>query len=486
MEKRHSSAPGSRLTLSPDGRQHTVKRWWQPPEPVLSLEAGARALRQALEDAVRVRTSGPEPISTDLSGGLDSTTLTALAVQDRASLTAFTMENDDAADDDAHWAKIAAAHLPHLDHVLFPGHELPGFYEGLTGLDDVPDEPSIALLSAPRLRAGRDRATAHGSRLHLDGFGGDQLLTGHPAHYHDLLRSRPLLALRRLRTQHLLTGTGHPAGSSVRTLLDGGSYRRWFTAGTEALAGGRPRRPRNPLFDWGDALRLPPWLTPEAVGLVTDALREAARAAQPLAPTRGRHSDLLAVQDAGRMIRQFHQLVEGAVGTTAGGPVGRTAGRTDGGREFTPASPFLDDRVADACLSVRPEERVTPWEFKPLIKAAMADVLPGELLRRRTKGDGSTIAAEGFERSRRELAELWENSRLAELGLIDPAPLRELFRRPYTARLHDGAMPVTLGCELWARAAVPAGPAASAGSAGFTGSAGATGSAAPVAGGARA
>ncbi|WKX73962.1 asparagine synthase-related protein [Streptomyces sp. XD-27] len=427
--------PGFRLTLSPDGLRHTVTRWWQPPEPVQSLAEGATALRQALEDSVKVRTRGLTAISCDLSGGMDSTSLTVLAAREQAQVTAFTMENDDQADDDAYWARKAAAHLPQVNHVVFPSHDVPGFFEELLEIDDVPDEPSIALLSAPRLRAGRERASAH-AHLHLDGFGGDQVLSGHPAYYHDLLRSRPWSAFRQLRTVRLLTGFA--LGTSVRTLLDGSSYRRWLAAEAHALAGGQARRPRNELFDWGGSLRLPDWLAPDAADLVADALHEAAGTAEPLAPARGRHGDLLAIQEAGRMIRQFHQLVETP--------------------HYAQSSPFLDDQVLSACLAVRADERVTPWEFKPLVKAAMADVMPRELLQRRTKADGSMIAAEGFERSRRELAALWETSRLAELGLIRPEPLRELFRRPYTARLHEGAMPVALGCELWARAATASAP----------------------------
>ncbi|MGD3105154.1 asparagine synthase, partial [Streptomyces sp. YGL11-2] len=44
--------PGWYLALPPDGRRPLVQRWWQAPEPVLSLADGGRSLRQALDDAV--------------------------------------------------------------------------------------------------------------------------------------------------------------------------------------------------------------------------------------------------------------------------------------------------------------------------------------------------------------------------------------------------------------------------------------------------
>ncbi|GAA2368805.1 asparagine synthase-related protein [Streptomyces cuspidosporus] len=421
--------PGSYLTLPADGRRPRVTRWWQAPEPVRSLAEGGRLLRRALDDAVRVRADGTEPVSADLSGGMDSTSVALLAARYRPSLTTFTMENDDQADEDVEWARQAAAGLPDLNHIVYSNRELPPFFGGLMGLDGVPDEPSIALLSGPRLRAIRQRAVAHGSRLHLDGLGGDQLLRGHPAYQHDLLRHRPLLAAQRLRVLTQLRRSS--LGVEARGLLDGRSYRRWFAD----RAHGRVRRAPNPLSDWGHFPRLPGWLTPDARDLVAGTLREAAAAVEPLAPTRGRHNDLLAIHDAGRLVRQCHQLTET--------------------QDFSHTSPFLDDQVIEACLAVRPEERVTPWEFKPLIKAAMADVMPPGVLTRRDKGDGTTLVAEGFEEHRRDLAELWDGSHLAALGLIEPGPLRELFDRPYTDSLHRGAPQSALSCELWARATAP-------------------------------
>ncbi|MEU5129948.1 asparagine synthase-related protein [Streptomyces mobaraensis] len=423
--------PGSRLTLSPDGRRHRVDRWWHPPEAVRPLAEAAAPLRRALEEAVRVRTRDASTLTSDLSGGMDSTTMTVLAAREPVALTAFTVENDDSADDDVYWARLAAARLPGVKHIVFPQRDLPSFFSGLTDLAGPPDEPSTALLSAPRLRALRALAIGHGSRLHLDGLGGDQSLSGHPARYHDLLRSRPLTAARSLYAYRRLAG--FPLADAARTLLDGDSYRRWLTAEAAALVRGRARRARDRAFDWGGDLRLPPWATPEARHLVTVALRETVRTAVPLAPARGAHADLLAIQDAGRQVRGFHQLTS-----------------TD---DILSASPFLDDRVVEACLATRPQDRVTPWEFKPLAKAAMRGITPSEVLERRTKSDGTTIAAEGFAAHRRELAALWDSSRLAALGLADPGPLRALCERPYAPRSHEGAFATALACELWVRSA---------------------------------
>ncbi|KJS59578.1 hypothetical protein VM95_26260 [Streptomyces rubellomurinus] len=419
--------PGSWLSVPADGRGASVHTWWRPPRPELPLDDAATALRAELTGAVDARLAVTTRLTGDFSGGLDSTSLLALAAQE-TPVVGFTMANDDQADDDLYWAETAAAELPHLRHVVFGSHQIPGNFEGLAGIRAVTDEPNLALLSAPRLHATRELATGHGSTLHLDGLGGDQMLTGTFAYYHGLLRRQPLEALRRLRTIRLLSRMD--VGASLRTLLDGSSYRSWLTAEVDALASGRARR-RNNVFDWDAPMGLPDWLTPEARESALAELRAAAEQARPLDPGRGRHRDLVTIQDTGLLIRSMHQL--------------------SAQPGYQGSSPFLDDRVVAACLAARPEDRATPWELKPLIKRAMVGVLPPRMLERRTKADGSMIAAEGFAKHRLELDSLWQTSRLAELGLVDPAPLRELSRRPYTATTHGVRMLAALSVELWAR-----------------------------------
>ena len=60
------------------------------------------------------------------------------------------------------------------------------------------------------------------------------------------------------------------------------------------------------------------------------------------------------------------------------------------------ASPFLDDRVIEACLSVEPGERVTPWRYKPVLGAAMRGIVPEDCLRRADKAAASMDAANGL------------------------------------------------------------------------------------------
>jgi asparagine synthase (glutamine-hydrolysing) len=117
----------------------------------------------------------------------------------------------------------------------------------------------------------------------------------------------------------------------------------------------------------------------------------------------------------------------------------------------TLAAPYHDDRVIEAGLAVRPQERITPWRYKPLIIEAMGGIVPDESLTRQTKANGSCDADPGLRRHRRELLTLWEDSRLAELGLIDADALRETCTRPLPPELQFGGLDQTVACEVWLR-----------------------------------
>ncbi|MFE3022105.1 asparagine synthase-related protein [Streptomyces sp. NPDC059256] len=114
------------------------------------------------------------------------------------------------------------------------------------------------------------------------------------------------------------------------------------------------------------------------------------------------------------------------------------------------ATPFTDDAVIEAVLSVRPGERVAALRYKPLLAAAMNDIVPAAVLARRTKGEYTADANKGLRRHRQDLLDLFGNSRLADAGLIDPTLLRTALQHPPTIQLH-GALAVTLGCEVWLR-----------------------------------
>jgi asparagine synthase (glutamine-hydrolysing) len=410
-----------------DRDRHRSVRWWTPPEPVVPMAEGARALREALSAAVAARIRGNELVSCDL-GGLDSTSVCCLAAHQQAKVVAYTADSLDPYADDMAWAGRTIAGLGNVEHHAIPAEEMPLVYHGLLTLDDQLDEPCAVTVDRDRWLIIAGRAAARGSRMHLTGMGGDELLYGSLAHLHSMLRTTPRTALRHLRG--FAAKYRWPRTQTLQQLADTRSYPMWLASVADTLTA--PPPPLNePLLDWGFKPRLPPWATPAAVQAVQELIRAEAAAVEPLAKGRGQHRELEGMRFVSRISRQLDQMAS-RLGVTL-------------------ATPYHDDRVIEAGLAVRPQERITPWRYKPLIIEAMRGIVPDESLTRQTKANGSCDADPGLRRHRGELLTLWEDSRLAQLGLIDADALRETCIRPLPPELQFGGLDQTVACEVWLR-----------------------------------
>ncbi|MGW2420897.1 lasso peptide isopeptide bond-forming cyclase [Streptomyces sp. NPDC001709] len=422
-------APQDAVVVAADGRSVRHTRWWTPPEPVRPLAEAAPLIREALEEAVGARTRQGGVVSCDLSGGLDSTSICFLADRSPARVVASTWPGRDPADTDLSWAERAMGYLPDVEHVVWDADASPLVYEDLLGIDDLLDEPTIGVMDRSRVLHHLPGLVARGSRLHLTGIGGDHVAWCSEAYYHRLLRTRPLFAVRQLRGFRALWQW--PLGGTVRALADSRPYGTWLADTAGHLRGPLASSVATGL-GWGMAPRLFAWVTPEAERLARRALLAAAPTASPLHRDRGLHADLEQIRSCTRIIRQWDRMA-----ARAGLPM---------------ASPFLDDRVIEACLAVRPSERVTPWRYKPVLSAALRGIVPDACLRRANKATAAMDASDGLRRHRADLLSLWEDSRLEELGLVDGAELRRLARRPASPGLSDAILYSTIAAEVWLRA----------------------------------
>lgn len=182
--------PGSALAIEAGG----VDRTWtfahlpyEQPIARVSPDEAAGELRRLLSQAVRRQMVADVPVGAFLSGGLDSSSLVALARQhaNDGRIDCFTIgfrdgsTGDDGCVADLPYAEQAARHLGQPLHTIWVGSEMArGFERMIWQLDEpLADPAALNVLYISRL------ARQHGVKVLLSGSGGDDIFTGYRRHY---------------------------------------------------------------------------------------------------------------------------------------------------------------------------------------------------------------------------------------------------------------------------------------------------------------
>ncbi|WP_330351743.1 asparagine synthase (glutamine-hydrolyzing) [Streptomyces sp. NBC_00582] len=210
VERVRSLAPATTLTVSPDGRLDRHTYWQLPDTPTDSAPASATEQAHQLADllgkSVDSMLMGDVPVAAFLSGGLDSSAISALASRTRTLPCVTTAYGDDGCpssegNEDLTFSRAVARHLADRvhHHVSVQPHVL-----GLEDLDAVCDLAAVG--DDPRHVAilGNYQAVRDlGLRVVLNGQGADEIMGGYIA--------RPAFV------RHILD-TRRPDTSTVRSL----------------------------------------------------------------------------------------------------------------------------------------------------------------------------------------------------------------------------------------------------------------------------
>ncbi|HEY0643403.1 MAG TPA: asparagine synthase (glutamine-hydrolyzing) [Nocardioides sp.] len=178
--------------------------YWDPAKAALEAAAGPRRdVAAAVESSVAAHLVSDVPVSAFLSGGLDSSIVTALARREDPGLTAYTIafraedHRMEAMPDDAHYARRMASHLGITLHEI---EIRPDIVDLLPRMVDVLDEPigdPAALNTYLMCRAARDA----GVKVILSGMGADELFGGYRRHLACLLAEHYQRVPAALRTR---------------------------------------------------------------------------------------------------------------------------------------------------------------------------------------------------------------------------------------------------------------------------------------------
>ena len=188
----HKLPPGSWRRYNADGTTAEA-RYWNPATAAARAQAGPRAdLRAVLEASVTAHLVADVPVASFLSGGLDSSIITALAHVHNPGIEAYSIafraqdNRLEAMPDDARYARIMARHLGIELHEI---EISPNVVDVLPRIVDTLDEP-IGDPAAINTLLMCDAARAAGAKVVLSGMGADELFGGYRKHLACLLGER--------------------------------------------------------------------------------------------------------------------------------------------------------------------------------------------------------------------------------------------------------------------------------------------------------
>ncbi len=166
--------PGTLLEIDLDGLAERETRYWELPryQPV---SGAVENLRAELEDAVRLRLISDVPLGIFLSGGIDSSAITALAVRVAGKgVRTFTISVDEARFDESNHARAVAAALGTVHTEVRLSESV--FKAQLSDALESIDQPTFDAINTYFVsRAVREA----GLTVALAGTGGDELFGGY-------------------------------------------------------------------------------------------------------------------------------------------------------------------------------------------------------------------------------------------------------------------------------------------------------------------
>ncbi|HEV3228806.1 MAG TPA: asparagine synthase (glutamine-hydrolyzing) [Solirubrobacteraceae bacterium] len=320
----------------------------------------AQELRERLRDSVRAHLVADVPVGVLLSGGIDSSALTALAASETSGrLATFSIGFAERSFNELDRARLVARRYD-TDH-----HELvvsPSAADLLPELASSFDEPFADSSAIPTYLVSR-LASEH-VKVALSGEGGDELFGGYETYVADLIAERAGGALARLRPLVELLPS-----SSARVSVD-------YRAKRFVRAADRPALDRH--HGWkeifSDAAR---------AELLVDPYRSDV---DPLASYRTRFAEtegaplLARLQDVDLGIYLVDDLLV-------------KTDRMSMAHSLEVRVPFLDPAVADLALALPTSQKIRGLSKKRLLRRAVAPLLPRAIVRGRKRGFSIPAAA---------------------------------------------------------------------------------------------
>ena len=435
----HKLPPGSWAEWRADGTT-LAGRYWEPAEEALAAAAGPTAdLAAVLEESVAAHLVADVPVASFLSGGLDSSLVTAIAASREPSIEAYTItfrpedQRLEAMPDDAVYARKMAAHLGIRLHEI---EISPDVVDMLPRVVDMLDEPigdPAAINTVLMCQAAREA----GVKVLLSGMGADELFGGYRKHLACVYGAKYQTLPKSLRSRVVAPSVGLlPVAARGRGLR----YSRWakrFLSFAELPEESAFRRSYT-LYDPNELEGLlDPGLAPH-VRAVVDAHR-------------GLYTDSQLADHVNRMCLTDTRLFL----------PGLNLAYTD--RSSMAAStevrvPFVDPHVFRAAFSFGGSRKIKGRTQKVPLRDVAEEWVPRDVVDRPKASFGAPLRAWITNDLGPLIDDVLLDGRLVSSGFLRRSPLRQMVADQRSGRLDQSKqLWQLLSMELWYRGALAAG-----------------------------
>lgn len=340
--------PGTVETFDRDGSRR-VCRWWSlddvSPFAGTPDEAAAR-FRELFLESVRLQLRSDVPVGSALSGGLDSSSIVGAVAAETAQGVgqhAFTAVFPGTSVDEARYASAVADRHGVQWHTVTPtADELVTDLDALVRAQDEPFPSSSSYAQYRVMRLARDR----GVTVLLDGQGGDELLAGYTAFL-------PYAIADAVR------------GGRVAEAL----HELWLARASQPLRG-VVARTAAALAPAGMATRARSRLRASHNGAVSSELH-AAHAAR--------------LRDLEGLPSTLDDVLRRSISLTTLPVLLRSEDRNSMAHSREARVPFLDHRLVELAFALPRELKISRGTTKVVLRRALADLVPGEVLSRTDK-----------------------------------------------------------------------------------------------------
>jgi len=430
--------PGSWLRCRPDGRVERGRFWSIRDVAAEAAHATEEPdLHAVVADSTRKHLLADVPVATFLSGGLDSSYLTALAAGNQPGISAYTIgfrpedARFEAMPDDLRYAKVVAQRFGVDLHEIEIAPQVQDLLPRMTYHLDEPIGDPAAINTFLICSA----AKAAGVKVMISGMGADELFAGYRKHLANVLA---------LRYQRVPAALRRPLGSAVGRLPVATSRRGYrsvrfakrFLSFAELPEETAFRRSYT-MYDRQELLGL---LSPDLAGTVDDVLAEHAEVYHDNAL--GDFVNRMCLADARLFLPGLNLAYTDRSSMAASTEV---------------RVPFVDVEVVKAAFAIPGRRKVAGRQGKLALKRAASAILPSEIVYR-PKGLFSAPLRAWMSRDLAPLVrEVVHDGVLVESGFLRREALQQLVAED-AAGQQDRAKHLwhILTLEYWYRSAVGA------------------------------